>query len=308
MAHTTVTRVWGLVAGILILASLSGCASAAPTERIIAFSEAVDLVATNVRDSFEAVDRAYFDAEVVRTANSKQAVVQFDPARFSTWMPPEDVQVRIMLLDGLAAYAVALADVMTDDQLGAFDQSTMALGEQLESLTSTPEFDALVAKNHVSPEMRSSLTSAVNAIGRWFIEYRRHREVKSVIMGMNTHIESLCGFLSEDFDALRTQNAAAFDMHLTNLHGQLVSSYDAIDSPSRLRQVGELGQLVRRREAADRTLASAARSITRLAKTHADLHKAFDDDAIDLEASIRALLSEGRRIRQYYQFLLEGAE
>ncbi len=295
-------RPLSLALAALVFVSLAGCLDTTATQRIVAFSEAVELVTTNVEDSFDAVDTAHFDAEVAHSSRDKPTLEQFNPDHFRTWLPAAELNVRMTLLDSLANYAEALAQVMSDEQLTEFDAATKAFGGKLQSLTTNESFKVL-AGNRLGPNEASILASAVNAIGRWFIEYKRNREVKAVIFDMDPHVKTVSEFLQKDFEALRSQSRAAFNEQMTNVHGFIVAGYDDLDPVTRYQQIGGLANLVRRSQMADLTLERASASMTKLAETHAQLHKAFEDNAFSLDASIRSLINEGQRIKDFYDSL-----
>jgi hypothetical protein len=112
---------------LLIVLGLSSCASQNPAEQINKFSQAATAITSQTQNSYQAVQDEYLKAQTYRVI-ANYDTQGFNPALLTPFLPPEALQVRIDVLQGLSAYAQGLASLASDDQITQFDNETKKLG------------------------------------------------------------------------------------------------------------------------------------------------------------------------------------
>ena len=293
---------------LLILLSITllllvGCPSAAPQKRIVAFAEATNEATTNVAGSFNAVENGYFNAEVLRLIASYDPNKGFDIRRIQPFLDPEDLEKRMKALEAVSTYAKMLGEIMSDEKLKEFDKATKSFGEELKSFNDGDTKKAL-SKAKVPDSDIALFTTAVNTIGRWFIEYKREKEVKEIVNLMNPHVEKICDLLSLDIGpakgpGLRQQLSMQYENQMKYMDSIISSSYKKLSALELREELIKLAQMPIQQRKADLTMAAAGQSLIKLKEAHRKLSKAFDKEAPDLEALIRQLSAEAKRAKDY---------
>src|SRR6266849_6844211 len=188
------TRYFPLTWILSFVAFAVGCISPAVHKNVPAFANAVTLATENTKSAFDAVEQQYEDVQAERIVVNydKQS---FNPKMVRQFLEPEDLQVRLALLDALQQYASTLSDVSGDKQLDQFDDKTRAFGSSLQALTSTAAFQKLVSSSAVDVNIA---TTAVNALGRWFIERKRQQRLPQLIGEMQEPVRKTAELLQAE--------------------------------------------------------------------------------------------------------------
>ena len=126
------TRYFPLTWILSFVAFAVGCISPAVHKNVPAFANAVTLATENTKSAFDAVEQQYENVEAERVVVNydKQG---FNPNMVKRFLGPEDLELRLALLDALQRYASTLSDVSGDKQLDQFDDKTRALGSSLQA-------------------------------------------------------------------------------------------------------------------------------------------------------------------------------
>ena len=311
MIKITVTKTPRRAASLIglmtfVLLFLTACVSSEIKKDLQAFSEGATATISNTNDAFVMVDNNYYQVKVA------QLVVDYDKKGFNPkaamrFLPPEELYIRLQTLQALKTYAEKLNEIMSDNKLNELDLETKSLGEGLLNLKSN---DAL--KNIVPSDTSFNIfTSAVDAFGHWFIDYKRGKEVKDIVKDMNKPMQDICGLLVIDIGVLPDSNGKGGHGLRTQLHNQyedLLKAQDsfiihntALDPRSKREEIARLPEIVRERDAADATLSATQKAIKKLAETHSELARSFDAPTIKLKTLVRQLCDEGSRIGQFYK-------
>ncbi len=157
-------------------------------------------------------------------------------------------------------------------------------------------------------------TTAVNAIGRWFIEYKRQKGVKESVKKMQPFVDKICALLAEDIGS----SPADSGVQSKGLRDQLWRDYDGIIDrqcnfiehgkgkldPIQMRsELKVMLALEVEQKQADATLKAIQRSLDTLRETHNKLEECFDKNTVEIDSLISDLITEGKRIKEFYDTL-----
>lgn len=289
-----------------------GCATQDAGKRIAAFSEATNLTTQNIANAFDMVERSYYEVQVLRSVVNYD-VRGFQPNSIQPFLEPEELEARLRVLKGLQQYSEKLALIMGNSQLSAFDKQTKNFGESLATIN-RDLVKKLLSKTSADDNQIQIFTTAINALGRWFIEYKRQKGVKEVIQSMHGTICEICDLLIKDIGV----SPAEKDVPATGLRAQLWNQYDlsaelqdkfiqqnicSLDPISKRNEIKQLATLVSEQMKADATLKSMRDAISKLKETHGKLNEAFSKETIEIDNLITQLISEGERIKNFYESL-----
>ena len=290
---------------------LAGCASSAPQRRIEAFSEAVDLVTGNVIESFNAVEKGHFEAQVSSMIADYDPEKGFDVRKIGAFLGEKALNTRVRVLKALSEYARLLAEIMSDERLQEFDEETKAFGQTLIEFKESDATSAFsMIRNDIKDSEVAGFTTGVNAIGRWIVEFHREREVRLLIDAMDPHVARICDLLAKDIGTaegpgLRAQLERQYWDIIANRE-MFIAENHARFSPHALREeLTKLVEMKKEQEKADAAMEAVAKSVRSLRETHGQLVKAFERKPAGLEARIRGLASEAKRVKAFYGELKE---
>lgn len=300
---------------VLALVFITGCATQHATERIEAFSEANKLTIQNIAAAFDTVERKHYEMQVSRIVNDPESF-QCDPSKrtIGHFLSPDELQARMHVLEGIQKYAEKLAIIMGNEQLDEFDERTRDFGKNLTKVN-----EDLVKKNILNKATFKEgdikvFTTAVNAIGRWFIEYKRQKGVRESVKDMQPHIEKICVLFTEDIGSSPADSGVQSD----GLRDQLWRDYDGIIDrqcnfiehgkgkldPIQMRsEIKVMIALEVEQRQADAALKAIQQSLDTLRKTHNKIEECFDKNTVEIDNLISDLITEGKRIKEFYNTL-----
>jgi hypothetical protein len=303
------TRRSRIVVVCILFGILPACISRAVHSNVPQFSEAVTLTTENSKDAFQIVDNKYMEVEASKLVVDYDRT-GFDPQKIHHLLDARDLQVRLDLLNALQQYANSLSDVSSDSKLQEFDIETKAFGQSLETLTATAEFKKFAETSKADVNIA---TAAINALGRWFIERKRQKDLPQMIEQMQEPVRKIAELLQADIgnrpDA-QGQGGIGLRAELWNEYMQAMIQESAfidhnngqLDALTRAAEIRKLPQLVDERDKADAALQQTAASMSKLVQAHSELLRAVQTKA-DLHADISSLISEGQRIKTFYESL-----
>ena len=301
-----------LVHYIVVALLFSTCVrSPAAAKRIAAFSAATSVAATSTAGAFEAVERSYYQTQVAAlTVNYDTS--GFDPKSIRPFLSVDDLEVRSKVLKGLQMYAEKLADIMSDRQLTEFDSQTKAFGQSLVDMKSSTALTAIAAR--VPDTDLKVFTAAVDSLGRWFIESKRQKEIPKIVSGMQKPVQEICTFFIADIGqppgpngrtgrGLRDQLWRQFEQKMMLQDAFIQKNKDKLDPRTKAEEIAKLPALLTERVRMDGTLRATQSALAKLAETPNQLAAAFDKSSPTLDELIRELMSEGQRVKGFYEKL-----
>lgn len=295
-----------IAVGLAVIFSLSACATSAITKDIQAFSQGVTTTTSNTTAAFEMVDKNYYQLQVAKLVDAYDKA-GFKPGTVMRFLPAEELEIRVQALQALNTYASKLSDIISDKTLTEFDTQTKAFGEELLKVKQNKAMEKFLPNDNDI----KIFTAAVDAFGRWFIEYKRQKGLKDIVKDMNDPVQNICKLLVADIGALPVKEKGGHGLR-NQLHNQydiLIIEQDQfiqnnkgkLDPRVKRDEIVRLPELVREQETADATLAATQKAVSKLAETHAELVRSFDSPSPKLKDLIIQLEDEGKRIGQFYK-------
>jgi hypothetical protein len=294
---------------VCVLASLAGCISSRVHSNVPQFSDAVTLATENSKGAFQVVDRKYMEVEADALVVDYDKT-GFDPSRVKHLLTADELQVRVDLLNALQQYAKTLSQVSSDSKLQEFDDQTKAFGKNLQDLSQTESFKKLLQTSKTQVDIA---TTAIDALGRWFIERKRQKELPKLIGGMQEPVRRTAELLQADIgnrpddqgnggSGLRAQLWNEYIQAMIQESAFIDHNKEQLGPLAKAQEIRKLPQLVDERDKADDALRQTAESMGKLVQAHQELLHAVQTKT-DLHADISALISEGERIKTFYELL-----
>ncbi|HQU30161.1 MAG: hypothetical protein HRU72_11665 [Planctomycetia bacterium] len=296
-------------AGIILFSA--GCAAPNAQKRIADFSTALSIATTNTTDAFETVDQKFYCTRVALLVNNYDEK-GFNPNTEMHFLTGQDLESREQLFKGLQRYAQKLADIMSDTQMKEFDAETKAFGKSLQKLRENDAFKNI--NSGASQTNIDAFTTAVDVVGRFFIDYKREKGVREIVADMKQPIESICNTLVSDIGqpmdkagaggfGLRNQSWIQYEVMLKEHISFIDHHKDKFDPVTKAEAIAKLPAIVEEQYKADLTLKATQDTLRKLRMTHDELVKAFDKTCPTLENLIAELIDEGKRVGKFYKSL-----
>ncbi|GJQ60441.1 MAG: hypothetical protein D8M57_16060 [Candidatus Scalindua sp. AMX11] len=293
---------------LVVLSILAvGCASTDSAKKIKAFSDATVLTTQNTINAFDVVERKYYDSQVAKiTANYDTD--GFNPNSIERFLEPPQIEARIQVLNGLQKYSEKLSVIMGNEQLDEFDEETRKLGESLTKVNNSFAKNNILSAAPFDSNQIQIFTTAVNALGRWFIEHKREEGVKKSVGEMQGNVGIICELFAKDIGTvgqtgLREQLWRSYSDIMKAQDAFILQNKDTLDPIAKRDEIKYLASLVIDQKKADETLKSVQKALEQLKETHSKLNEAFSDNTIEIDNLIKQLKDEGRRIKKFYESL-----
>jgi hypothetical protein len=261
----------------------------------------VTLTTQNTQSAFRAVQQKYVEADAFALVVDYEKK-GFHPEDVKDWLKPEDLAVRMKLLDALEKYATQLADISGDTPPLAVDAAAKELGVSLTTLAQTEPLRRM-AKN--AP--MEAVNTAFDALAHFLIEEKRNKDLPRLVAEMQKPVDTVADLLVKDLGTresggLRDELWKTYDRMLIT-QNTYIHQHRAQFTPGDLAsQIERLPALVREQREADQTLEQTQRALRQLVTTHAELEKAVREKR-DLHSEVYALVREGERIKDFYTSL-----
>lgn len=302
-------RIFVLASSLIIFLSLAGCANQQAQKRIVAFSDANKLTMQNIADAFSTVNRKHTEMQISRIIDDADSLECGKDTEFKGFLEPTQLNARLEVLEGLQAYSEKLALIMGNEQLDKFDEATKELGGKLQNMNNKLVKEDILSKGTFNEGEINIFTTAVNAIGRWIIEYKREKGVKEAVKSMHEPIENVCKLFAQEIGdsskggGLRAQLWQDYT-DIIDRRCQFIRNSKKTLDPIQLRnEIKEMVSLEIERNQADITLTAIHDSLDKLRETHGKIEECFDKNTMEIDNLINGLLSEANRIRDFYKNL-----
>lgn len=307
------TQIMFFLSILFTLNVISGCFTTDSGKCIRAFSEATVLTTQNTIDAFTMVEKNYYETQLAKIICDYDTK-GFKPDSIKRFLSPADINARVIVLKGLQKYSEKLTQIMGEAQLEKFDKETKKLGVALNSINSSIVKKNLLNFSKPSANEIDAFTTAVNAIGRWFIEDKRKKEVKKIVVEMHSNIESICKLLKKDIGSenaetgipksgLRNQSWRLYKDTMKIQDSFIQYNKQKLNPIVKRNEIKYLVSLASGQRRADETLKSIQNALTKLTDTHSKLNEAFNKNTMEINNLIEQLTEEGKRIRDYYESL-----
>jgi hypothetical protein len=283
-----------------------------------AFAQAAELTSTNVQAAFTTVNQTYNSAQRIHYAVTY--VGTEDPSKIpSGWLPPETLNVRLQVLQGLKQYASDLSSLTGSNDVDSLNKASTAVGKSLTDLTKTEPFKQFAAD--LPTDISNEAGTAVDALGNWLIELKLKNSLPALIEKVDPTIQSICVLLVEDIGAVNNDPAHPSKGYglrqvLWNQYNDIIRSQNqyilknqckegkrepenCFTPQERLSEIEKLPALVEQRNETDETLQQVQATVKQLARAHTELLKAAQTKQT-LTADLGDLVAESERLNTYY--------
>lgn len=301
--HLSAIALFGVV-------GLSGCSlSLAPlSRRSAAFGNTASVVVRDTSTAYQTVEDTTYQAEV------STLVLNFDRegfkrANIKPFLPPADLQIRLILLRGLQEYADQLASMAGEKAFAPLDQQTAALAQSLSALSKNDALQKL-APNASDAEIKGFAT-AVDLLGRVLIERKRRQQLPRIIQQMQPTLAQLSELLIRDLGSLpqgdqpgsglRDVLSRRYDTLISNQEDFIANGGKQFTPLERAAEIAKLPQLVSQQRSADGALACTQATLRDLVTTHRALLDA--DQAGTFRAKLGELVEDGQQVASFYNTL-----
>ncbi len=160
----------------------------------------------------------------------------------------------------------------------------------------------------LSPEARNGISTAIDALGQFFVGRKIDKELPTKIGQMDPHVQNLCRVLEDDVETLDHIESRDYDRML-DLEKQFVLEdtrpESRVSDAEWRREVMQLPELARRQRDAHSRLAALQGAIEKLATTHHALATAAAQgvNSPSWKDSIAALAGAGKSLGDFYSSL-----
>lgn len=307
---------------ILLLISIfitSACIPESAVKKITAFSTGMENTMTNTEKVFELIEELHLRRKREILANEYST----DPSamrRFSSapFFSEEAFDQRMLVINGLKIYAANLKEVVGNEQLEEFDDSTKALGERLKALNTDVVSRNIFRESSLDATKISIFVTAVNTIGRWFIDYKREKVTRQAIREMNTAVNDACVLLAEDIGIKPNNDDGSLKPGVIGLREKVWRNYSdilrerdryfqanggSLGFSDKRKETYEIADILQERQDADDTLVAIKDALLAIPVAHRALEKAFDKEDSSLMFRISQVFEEAERIKKFYENL-----
>jgi hypothetical protein len=311
-----------LAATVLVsLFVASACFPAKAKKKLQDFADAVDIAMLETVSVYLLIEATYDRRNREKFANTYDPNTD-DPNRFNfnRFIPEDDWKARKLVIDGLRQYAANLKAVVSDDSLEEFDGRTKALGQQLVGIQSSFVKAKILKSNAISDSEIRIFTTALNTIGRWFIDYRRKKVIRRTVSEMRSAVRNACNIFAKEIggyplikatDALDSSQNPTLRKKLwrdysdlLRLKNDFIRRHLSSFSPSELRGHNlALLEIIRERETSDKALAAVVETLRTIPIAHDNIEKSFDEGDTSFPQLVARIFEEVDRIRDFHESL-----
>ncbi len=289
------------------IVATTGCSlSLSPlSRRSTGFGNTASIAVRDTAMAYQTVEDTTYQAQV------SSLVLNFDRDGFvrkkiKPFLPSQDLQIRLTLLQGLQEYAEQLASTGSEKAFIPLDQQTAGFAQSLSTLSSN---DALrkLAPAASDTEIKGFAT-AVDLLGRVLIERKRRKELPQIIREMQPALEQLSTLLIHDLgtlpqgghpgSGLRDALWRKYDDLISNQEDFISNGGKQLTPSERAVEIARLPKLVAQQQAADDALARTQTTLRDLVSTHRALLD--PDQAGTFKTRLGELVGDGQEIAALY--------
>jgi hypothetical protein len=297
------------MAALVLCLITTGC-SLAPIHKPAAdFSDATTIVVDNSEDAYRAAIKLRHDEQVDAAVYAYDKNPHWSPYKdMQPLLTPEQLDARIIVLDGLKAYAASLVELTgkpTDNP--ALTAAAAAVGTNLQTLNQTVATGLSTAVPNapvISTVAANGISTAVLALGDYLISRKVKNSLPKVIQQMDPNIKILCDLLNKDITILRRQAKDDYERLAQDQDAFIRHAGSELDPIQHRKEVGKLLDIAAQQQANDDLLAKLQDALLDLASTHQALVTAVQTkDAATFRQKVAELQAAGRDLGTYYKSL-----
>jgi hypothetical protein len=282
---------------------LAGCSLSPLAKHTAEFSTATSLVVDNSENAYRAAVRLNDQAQASMLVSRYDSAQPLDPHALKHLIDPQGLTARTEVLDGLHAYAQAIADLASGVSSQKLDDAATAVGANLVKMGSAVSAATPIGID-ISPQQANATSTALKALGEFLISHKIKSSVPKVIKEMDPNVEAICNLLTSDIAILRDQSGRDYEQLLTQQDSFIRHAGTGLSATERRAEIQRLPQILAGKQATDDLLADLEESVKQLALCHhAFAAAATSKDANSLDARLSDLRASGQRLSRFYYSL-----
>lgn len=327
-----------LSAAIALLGCLlvSGCSTSQLNKHAVAVSTSlapvVDQAAAAYRDA-EALHNQREGYEAVVAYQAKDA--KYDPSNAPLLLSEKDIQARLAVLAALQVYSKSLIELTGNPDSAQLDAAAKSVGGNLTSLGNdlAPSFEnvrgiaaasgttttvttvsgststtttSTAAAPLLSPEVRNGISTAVDALGQFFVTRLVEKELPAKIEAMEPHVQVFCKTLDDDIHALDGIEQRDYN-RILDLEKQFILQDEqsaGVNPQTHRAEIMQLPAIARQQKEAHERLSALHDAINNFALTHHALAAAAQNNNPEsLKQKLGELADAGSSLGKFYSSL-----
>jgi hypothetical protein len=267
------------------------------------FSTATATVVTNSEAAYSKANTLHQQEQV------SAAIDAYDTAGWSPYtatkplLTPDQIAARTKVLEGLKAYADALAALTeTKNRNKALDTSATTAGTNLQSLTAAGATDLKTlfpGLSALSATETSGVSTAIDGLARLLLNTRARNGLAKATTDMDPSVQALCKLIDSDARILRREADRDYQGPITN-ENQFIQNAK-MDPALRRAEIAKLVTLAAQQTENDAMLAQLQQTVLALGKAHTALMNAANGkDPENLKQRLDELVQFATNLGAYY--------
>ena len=295
---------------VLVLSSclvFIGCLSPL-AKHTVAFSAATNLVIGNSENVYQVANNLHDQVIVSDAVVAFDTNPAWDPHRpLKVLLTPEQIAVRIAVLDALKVYAQTLVELTGGKPSDSLTKASAGVGRGISGIAN----NAAAAFGQgsgsaavLSPAAANGISTAVLALGEYLAASKVKSEAPSRIVTMDPTITTISRFLQADATILARQAQDDFEQEMEHENSFIRNNGSRLSPVERRNEIASMLKMVRRERLSEELFSKLRVAIERLALTHTALAAvAHKSDPATFEHNLADLVAAGTSLGNFYSSL-----
>jgi hypothetical protein len=285
-----------------------GCSLSPLAKHSAAFSTAATLVINSSEDAYRAANQLRQQEQVAAAVSDYDKNPSWSPyTDTKPLLTPEQLNARIVVLDGLKAYAASLIQITSSQSSKDLDTAAAGVGANLKSLSTTAATDLKSSVPNapvMTAQEAAGVSTALRALGDYLIARKVKGSLPKVTQDMNANVRTLCELLNSDIVILRRQADVDYQTLITDQDQFIRHPATPLNPVEHRDEIGKLITLAAQQKANDDLLAKLQAALHTLDLTHQALAAAaHDNNPESISQKIADLEAAGQSLATYYHSL-----
>jgi hypothetical protein len=236
-----------------------GCSLSPLAKHSAAFSTAATLVINSSEDAYRAANQLRQQEQVAAAVSDYDKNPSWSPyTDTKPLLTPEQLNARIVVLDGLKAYAASLIQITSSQSSKDLDTAAAGVGANLKSLSTTAATDLKSSVPNapvMTAQEAAGVSTALRALGDYLIARKVKGSLPKVTQDMNANVRTLCELLNSDIVILRRQADVDYQTLITDQDQFIRHPATPLNPVEHRDEIGKLITLAAQQKANDDLLA-----------------------------------------------------
>ena len=279
--------------GFVLLLLFTGCATKSTTN-IEAFANATKGVSQKVDKVITQYNESIVNDKLVELALSKRRITDekfevIGKALINTSKKKDIALYRAN--QALGSYASSLQELSKAGSKDSIDLASAKLYGSLVSFNKQYKTLANTNKNLVEEKTLSSIASAIAQLGSIYVERKKSKAIKSIVLQADTHVQKICDIMIEQF-LKGVIEGRLYTMKHNELTALLSDYNNIVQKASYSKKRYELNEIYKKyleMQTSNANVKLAIKALTQVKKAHLLLKKQLQEDKFSSEALIKAI-------------------